>query len=176
MLKGRRTSKIRPEFVIFDPECGQTSGSTALACSNNGLDASSACHGYNPAVSPTATATTTTTAATTTNASSSTMMIPDRSQLQQPSCSDDSDNDRDTVELCGGSPRFRRKNRRKGRTSYERSGHCNNDEDDASYADTLPEVSVYMPGLCVCVCDAAVYLVKSKVEVNCIDAHENIKL
>ncbi|XP_011497205.1 PREDICTED: tubby-related protein 4 [Ceratosolen solmsi marchali] len=94
LLKGRRTSKIRPEFVIFDPESGHCT-------SQNGFDFQS------DSTSPT------------------------------PSCSDDSDNERDTVELCAGSPRFRRKSRRKCRTSYERST-CNND-DDENYVDTLPE-------------------------------------
>lgn len=120
LLKGRRTSKIRPEFVIFDPETGYCNA-------QNGYDSSSI-HSYG-AASPTANG----------NVTTATMTL--SSERMQASCSDDSDNERDNaVELCGGSPRFRRKNRRKCRTSYERSGNCNGDDDDASYVDTLPEV------------------------------------
>ncbi|OXU24421.1 hypothetical protein TSAR_000239 [Trichomalopsis sarcophagae] len=119
LLKGRRTSKIRPEFVIFDPETGHCNA-------QNGYDSSSN-HSFGSA-SPTANGNITTT----------TMAL--SSERMQPSCSDDSDNDRDNaVELCGGSPRFRRKNRKKCRTLYERRGNCNGDDDDASYVDTLPE-------------------------------------
>ena len=94
LLKGRRISKIRPEFVIFDPESGYCTTNTETAP---------------PPI------------------------------FYGASCSDDSDNERDTVDLCGGSPRFRRKNRKRCRGSYERGGHCN-DEDETSYVDTLPEV------------------------------------
>lgn len=106
LLKGRRTSKIRPEFVIFDPESGHSNA-------QNGHDSASTYSGgaYG-------------------------LVVSDRLA----SCSDDSDNDRDMVELCGGSPRFRRKNRRKCRTSYERSANCSSNDDEEIYADTLPEV------------------------------------
>lgn len=109
LLKGRRTSKIRPEFVIFDPETGHSNAQNGYDSTNNS------------------------------GASVYGVVVSDR----LPSCSDDSDNDRDMVELCGGSPRFRRKNRKKCRTSYEKSVNCQNDEDDANYADTLPEVRTY---------------------------------
>lgn len=84
LLKGRRTSKIRPEFVIFDPQ---------------GQD---------------------------------TLQVLD-DMLQCPSFSDGSDTERDTAELCG-SPRNRRKNRRK------REEKMNEETDDLTYVDTLPEV------------------------------------
>ncbi|XP_014297582.1 tubby-related protein 4 [Microplitis demolitor] len=81
LLKGRRTSKIRPEFVIFDPQ------------------------------------------------SQDTLQIPDYSF---PSFSDGSDTERDTAELCG-SPRNKRKNRRR------RDDKSNDESDDLTYVDTLPE-------------------------------------
>lgn len=83
LLKGRRTSKIRPEFVIFDPQ-----GQDTL------------------------------------------QVIEDTSQC--PSFSDGSDTERDTADLCG-SPRNRRKNRRK------REDKLTEETDDLTYVDTLPE-------------------------------------
>ncbi|XP_043471203.1 tubby-related protein 4 isoform X1 [Leptopilina heterotoma] len=84
LLKGRRTSKIRPEFVIFDP---QSQGS---------------CH------------------------------FLDYNTSQYPVFSDGSDTERDTADLCG-SPRNRRKNRRRREEKY-----CE-ETDDLAYVDTLPE-------------------------------------
>ncbi|XP_076165682.1 WD40 superfamily protein Tusp isoform X2 [Ptiloglossa arizonensis] len=83
LLKGRRTSKIRPEFVIFDPQ------------SQDSLH-----------------------------------VFEDTSQC--PSFSDGSDTERDTADLCG-SPRNKRKNRRK------RDERLNEESDDLAYVDTLPE-------------------------------------
>ncbi|XP_054015652.1 tubby-related protein 4-like isoform X1 [Hylaeus anthracinus] len=83
LLKGRRTSKIRPEFVIFDPQSQDT------------------LHVY-------------------------------EDTLQCPSFSDGSDTERDTADLCG-SPRNKRKNRRK------REEKLNEESDDLTYVDTLPE-------------------------------------
>ena len=87
LLKGRRTSKIRPEFVIFDP---QSQGS---------------CH-FQDYTTPS----------------------------QYPMFSDGSDTERDTADLCG-SPRNRRKNRRRREEKYSE------ETDDLAYVDTLPEVS-----------------------------------
>ncbi|CAL7937475.1 unnamed protein product [Xylocopa violacea] len=83
LLKGRRTSKIRPEFVIFDPQSQETL-----------------------------------------------QVLEDTSQC--PSFSDGSDTERDTADLCG-SPRNKRKSRRK------REEKSNEDTDDLTYVDTLPE-------------------------------------
>lgn len=87
LLKGRRTSKIRPEFVIFDPQSQEIS-----------------------------------------------QALDDATQTACPSLSDGSDTERDTADLCG-SPRNRRKNRRRREEKA-----CNDDTDDLTYADTLPEV------------------------------------
>ncbi|XP_014237165.1 tubby-related protein 4 [Trichogramma pretiosum] len=110
LLKGRRISKIRPEFVIFDPENGSSVNGA------NGAETTSSSGAGNSATTPVA--------------------------YYRVSCSDDSDSDRDAaVDLCGGSPRFRRKNRRKCRSAYERSAasaHCHED-DETNYVDTLPE-------------------------------------
>ena len=84
LLKGRRTSKIRPEFVIFDPQNQDTL-----------------------------------------------QVVEDTSQC--PSFSDGSDTEKDTADLCG-SPRNKRKSRRK---KEEKS---NEETDDLTYVDTLPEV------------------------------------
>lgn len=35
LLKGKRTSKIRPEFVIFDPQCEEISNSFSTSCSSS---------------------------------------------------------------------------------------------------------------------------------------------
>ncbi|XP_043601939.1 tubby-related protein 4 isoform X1 [Bombus pyrosoma] len=83
LLKGRRTSKIRPEFVIFDPQNQDTL-----------------------------------------------QVVEDTSQC--PSFSDGSDTEKDTADLCG-SPRNKRKSRRK---KEEKS---NEETDDLTYVDTLPE-------------------------------------
>ncbi|XP_032670928.1 tubby-related protein 4 isoform X2 [Odontomachus brunneus] len=83
LLKGRRISKIRPEFVIFDPQNQETS---------HIFDEVSQC----------------------------------------PSFSDGSDTERDTADLCG-SPRNRKKCRRR------REEKWNDETDDLTYADTLPE-------------------------------------
>ncbi|XP_051169428.1 tubby-related protein 4 isoform X2 [Leptopilina boulardi] len=84
LLKGRRTSKIRPEFVIFDP---QSQGP---------------CH------------------------------FLDYNTSQYPVFSDGSDTERDTADLCG-SPRNRRKNRRRRMEKYYE------ETDEPIYVDTLPE-------------------------------------
>ncbi|XP_076651070.1 WD40 superfamily protein Tusp isoform X1 [Halictus rubicundus] len=84
LLKGRRTSKIRPEFVIFDPQSQDTL-----------------------------------------------QIVEDTSQC--PSFSDGSDTERDTADLCG-SPRNKRKNRRK-----RGEDKTNEENDDLTYVDTLPE-------------------------------------
>ncbi|XP_014213825.1 tubby-related protein 4 isoform X2 [Copidosoma floridanum] len=123
LLKGRRTSKIRPEFVIFDPETGQQQ----LQQPQNGESTTTTNGGVGGAGAAQTTTTTATTLQSDCRMAAASMMLP--------SCSDDSDDS--TVELCGGSPRFRRRNRRRCRTSYERS--ANNDDDEASYVDTLPE-------------------------------------
>nr|XP_034179926.1 tubby-related protein 4 isoform X2 [Osmia lignaria] len=83
LLKGRRTSKIRPEFVIFDPQSQDTL-----------------------------------------------QVVEDTSQC--PSFSDGSDTERDTADLCG-SPRNKRKNRRK------KEDKSNEESDDLTYVATLPE-------------------------------------
>ncbi|XP_012254118.2 tubby-related protein 4 isoform X1 [Athalia rosae] len=83
LLKGRRTSKIRPEFVIFDPQNQET------------------------------------------------MHTPDYPTHYQ-TYSDGSDTERDTADLCG-SPRNRRKNRRR------REEKPVEEVDDLAYVDTLPE-------------------------------------
>lgn len=88
LLKGRRTSKIRPEFVIFDP---QSQGP---------------CH------------------------------FLDYNTSQYPVFSDGSDTERDTADLCG-SPRNRRKNRRRRMEKYYE------ETDEPIYVDTLPEVSFF---------------------------------
>lgn len=85
LLKGRRTSKIRPEFVIYDPQ------------------------------------------------STDALNVPNYAS-QYPSFSDCSDNEKG--DLCG-SPRNRRKNRRRKDDKY------NEDNDDLAYIDTLPEVSAW---------------------------------
>ncbi|KAK0084586.1 hypothetical protein PV325_006755 [Microctonus aethiopoides] len=83
LLKGRRTSKIRPEFVIFDPQSQET------------------------------------------------LHVPDYT-TQFTAFSDGSDTEKDTNELCG-SPRNKRKNRRR------RDDRSNEEQDDLTYVDTLPE-------------------------------------
>lgn len=88
LLKGRRTSKIRPEFVIFDPQSQET------------------------------------------------LHVPDYT-TQFTAFSDGSDTEKDTNELCG-SPRNKRKNRRR------RDDRSNEEQDDLTYVDTLPEVKLIM--------------------------------
>ncbi|XP_014471306.1 PREDICTED: tubby-related protein 4-like [Dinoponera quadriceps] len=83
LLKGRRISKIRPEFVIFDPQNQETL-----------------------------------------------QVLDDTSQY--PSFSDGSDTERDTADLCG-SPRNKKKSRRR------REEKSNDETDELTYADTLPE-------------------------------------
>ncbi|XP_046475205.1 tubby-related protein 4 isoform X2 [Neodiprion pinetum] len=83
LLKGRRTSKIRPEFVIFDPQSQETLQTTDFS-------------------------------------------------TQYQAYSDGSDTERDTADLCG-SPRNRRKNRRR------REEKPVEETDDLAYVDTLPE-------------------------------------
>ncbi|XP_011309867.1 tubby-related protein 4 isoform X2 [Fopius arisanus] len=83
LLKGRRTSKIRPEFVIFDPQ------------------------------------------------SHDSIHMPDYN-YQSPSLSDGSDTERDTTDSYG-SPRNKRKYRRR------RDDRTNDETDDLTYIDTLPE-------------------------------------
>lgn len=88
LLKGRRTSKIRPEFVIFDPQSQESE------------------------------------------------LFLDSCQTSQcPSFSDGSDTELFSGDLCG-SPRNRRKNRRR------KEDRVIEEADEHAYVDTLPEVSI----------------------------------
>lgn len=102
LLKGRRTSKIRPEFVIFDPQSQETL---------QVFDDTSHC----------------------------------------PWCSDGSDTEKDTADLCG-SPRYRKKNRKK-REEKSNDDAIERDErtHDLTYTDTLPEVRVYIASIYIAV-------------------------
>lgn len=114
ILKGRRTSKIRPEFVIFDPQ-GEESESISSAERESSSSSSS-------------------------SGGSSGVVQGSPRRVASPQPSDTSDSDRE--EGCSGSPRLQRRRRARERRKYEKIRHTTEKDealDELTYIDSLPE-------------------------------------
>ncbi|XP_047526052.1 tubby-related protein 4 isoform X2 [Pieris napi] len=116
LLKGRRTSKIRPEFVIFDPQAEE--GTIPVTRESSSSSAGSSSSGSAP--SPRAPNTPRTR----------------RARLsQEDSCSSDTERE----EGCSGSPRLQRRRRARERRKSRNSTDKDETPDELAYIDSLPE-------------------------------------
>lgn len=128
LLKGKRTSKIRPEFVIFDPQVEGRTKIFKFLFDFNGFLVDFSAISLNHWSSES-------------KSSGSSSQSTSGGNL----ASDSSDSDRD--EGCTSSPRLqrrrKRRNKSRSRNNYgDRSGQSSGDADpeDLAYVDTLPEV------------------------------------
>ncbi|XP_063619222.1 tubby-related protein 4 [Cydia splendana] len=110
LLKGRRTSKIRPEFVIFDPQGEESAIRNACVRESSSSSSSGA-------------------------ASSSSSAGSGAGRASPMKHSDTSDSDRE--EGCSGSPRLQR--RRRARTRRKLRAERDAAPDELAYIDSLPE-------------------------------------
>ncbi|RVE44013.1 hypothetical protein evm_011311 [Chilo suppressalis] len=120
LLKGRRTSKIRPEFVIFDPQAEEgatTVTATVRASSNSSSNSSSSGSG---------------------SASSAGSASP-RARAPRPSLPLSSSSDTEPEEGCSGSPRLQRRRRARERRKVRSSSDKDDTPDELAYIDSLPE-------------------------------------
>ncbi|XP_059056660.1 tubby-related protein 4 [Achroia grisella] len=120
LLKGRRTSKIRPEFVIFDPQAEEGVSKLVVRESSSGSSssgaASSSSSSAGVAASPRAAR---------------------RAPRPPPAHSSSSDTDRE--EGCSGSPRLQRRRRARERRKVRNSSEKDDTPDELAYIDSLPE-------------------------------------
>ncbi|CAG9559846.1 unnamed protein product [Danaus chrysippus] len=124
LLKGRRTSKIRPEFVIFDPQGEEgvpppressSSSSTSASSSSGGVRGSprlSRAHGSPRSRAPRP-----------------------RPATQHDSCSSDTERE----DGCSGSPRLQRRRRARERRKARNASEKDDTPDELAYIDSLPE-------------------------------------
>ncbi|XP_013138738.1 PREDICTED: tubby-related protein 4 [Papilio polytes] len=125
LLKGRRTSKIRPEFVIFDPQAEVCADGAACAVSSSSSSSSGAgLAGGSPAPRSPRPAPPATPA-----------HRPRLPQPQHSSCSSDSERE----DGCTGSPRLQRRRRARERRKARKSGDKDDPPDELAYIDSLPE-------------------------------------
>ncbi|XP_045535008.1 tubby-related protein 4 [Papilio machaon] len=123
LLKGRRTSKIRPEFVIFDPQAEVCTDVTAGVVSSSSSSSSSGAGlaGGSPAPR------------TPRHAPPTPRSRPPPAHLS--SCSSDSERE----DGCTGSPRLQRRRRARERRKARKSGEKDDPPDELAYIDSLPE-------------------------------------
>ncbi|KAM3960985.1 LOW QUALITY PROTEIN: WD40 superfamily protein Tusp [Aphomia sociella] len=122
LLKGRRTSKIRPEFVIFDPQAETEEGvskpvvreSSNSSSSSGGAASSSSSGSAGAARSP-------------------------RRPAPAPLALHTSSSDTEREEGCSGSPRLQRRRRARERRKVRNSSEKDDTPDELAYIDSLPE-------------------------------------
>ncbi|CAH2071665.1 unnamed protein product, partial [Iphiclides podalirius] len=122
LLKGRRTSKIRPEFVIFDPQAEEGAKAGVVSSSSSSSGASLGGSIGSGALSP----------------APRTPRPPRRQRNLPPhnsSCSSDSERE----DGCSGSPRLQRRRRARERRKARKSGEKDDIPDELAYIDSLPE-------------------------------------
>ncbi|XP_049869674.1 tubby-related protein 4 [Pectinophora gossypiella] len=137
LLKGRRTSKIRPEFVIFDPqaegsECvggvfARESSSSSSGAGSSSSSAGSEGRAGSAAAGPAG--------GERSRAAPRTPRLTRRQRDNNDSCSSDTERE----EGCSGSPRLQR--RRRARERRKVRSHSDKDDapDELAYIDSLPE-------------------------------------
>ncbi|CAH0729304.1 unnamed protein product, partial [Brenthis ino] len=138
LLKGRRTSKIRPEFVIFDPQAedciaegvtsivressSSSSGAGSTSSSGSGGSVGGGISSPRPPRTPRA------------------PRRPPRPPPRQPPPHDDScSSDTEREEGCSGSPRLQRRRRARERRKTRNSTDKDETPDELAYIDSLPE-------------------------------------
>lgn len=131
LLKGKRTSKIRPEFVIFDPQVEGENNFLKFHYQNYFKFSDFQPHHHSSSESKSSSSSSNSTA----NASGG--------------ISDTTDSDKE--DGCTASPRMQRKKKKKHKSAngdrnerttawHYRGGDMELEQDDLSYVDTLPEV------------------------------------
>nr|XP_049694956.1 tubby-related protein 4 [Helicoverpa armigera] len=119
LLKGRRTSKIRPEFVIFDPQAEEQVSSSvvvrASSSSSSGAGSSSSGGGASPRAPRTP------------------------RPARHPHAPHTSSSDTEREEGCSGSPRLQRRRRARERRKVRTSSEKDEPPDELAYIDSLPE-------------------------------------
>ncbi|XP_041971017.1 tubby-related protein 4 isoform X2 [Aricia agestis] len=128
LLKGRRTSKIRPEFVIFDPQGEEATLAASQAAgressSSGGTGSSSSSSSSRGISSP---------------RPPRTPRAPRRNPPRAPpqdSCSSDTDRE----DGCSGSPRLQRRRRARERRKMRSSSDKEDAPNELAYIDSLPE-------------------------------------
>ncbi|KAH9634520.1 hypothetical protein HF086_016608 [Spodoptera exigua] len=121
LLKGRRTSKIRPEFVIFDPQAeAEKASSSSSSSSSSGATSSSSGGGAPSPRTPRAA-----------------RARPSHAALQHHGHTSSSDTERE--EGCSGSPRLQRRRRARERRKVRNSSEKEDAPDELAYIDSLPE-------------------------------------
>ncbi|CAH2105427.1 unnamed protein product [Euphydryas editha] len=126
LLKGRRTSKIRPEFVIFDPqgEEGVTGGMRESSSSSSGAgSASSSSGGSGGGISS--------------PRPPRTPRAPRRAP--RPPHDDSCSSDTEREDGCSGSPRLQRRRRARERRKTRNAADKDDVPDELAYIDSLPE-------------------------------------
>ncbi|KPJ02892.1 Tubby-related protein 4 [Papilio xuthus] len=122
LLKGRRTSKKRPEFVIFDPQAEVcTDGAAGAVSSSSSSSSGAGLAGGSPAPR-------------TPRPAPPTPRTRSLS-VHHSSCSSDSERE----DGCTGSPRLQRRRRARERRKARKSGEKDDPPDELAYIDSLPE-------------------------------------
>ncbi|KAJ2951882.1 hypothetical protein O0L34_g4132 [Tuta absoluta] len=126
LLKGRRTSKIRPEFVIFDPQAEECSlinlpARESSSSSSSGTTSSSSSAGSERTPNPPRTPRT------------------PRTTRRAPTHSRDSASSDTDQEGCSGSPRLQRRRRARDRRKVRNTSDKEDASDELAYIDSLPE-------------------------------------
>ncbi|XP_022825498.1 tubby-related protein 4 [Spodoptera litura] len=118
LLKGRRTSKIRPEFVIFDPQAeAEKASSSSSSSSSSGATSSSSGGGTASPRTPRAA----------------------RPRPRHALHGHTSSSDTEREEGCSGSPRLQRRRRARERRKVRNSSEKEDTPDELAYIDSLPE-------------------------------------
>lgn len=118
LLKGRRTSKIRPEFVIFDPQAeAEKASSSSSSSSSSGATSSSSGGGAGSPRTPRAA----------------------RPRPRHALHGHTSSSDTEREEGCSGSPRLQRRRRARERRKVRNSNEKEDAPDELAYIDSLPE-------------------------------------
>ncbi|XP_050562593.1 tubby-related protein 4 isoform X2 [Spodoptera frugiperda] len=118
LLKGRRTSKIRPEFVIFDPQAeAEKASSSSSSSSSSGATSSSSGGGAGSPRTPRAA----------------------RPRPRHALHGHTSSSDTEREEGCSGSPRLQRRRRARERRKVRNSSEKEDAPDELAYIDSLPE-------------------------------------
>ncbi|XP_063824523.1 tubby-related protein 4 [Ostrinia nubilalis] len=127
LLKGRRTSKIRPEFVIFDPQAEESVviGGVARESSNSSSTSSGGSSSSAGAAS---------------SPRPRTPRTPRRPPPPPtPTLTHTSSSDTEREEGCSGSPRLQRRRRARERRKIRNTSDKDDTPDELAYIDSLPE-------------------------------------
>ncbi|XP_046963632.1 tubby-related protein 4 [Vanessa cardui] len=131
LLKGRRTSKIRPEFVIFDPqgEEGVTGCLRESSSSSSGAGSASSSSGSGGSIG----------GGISSPRPPRTPRAPRRAPRQPLPQEDSCSSDTEREDGCSGSPRLQRRRRARERRKTRNAADKDETPDELAYIDSLPE-------------------------------------